>query len=111
MQGGVEVLAKKGLLRSNIQDFVQEVPVRQMAQGTPFSVSAAAHPLKELGGGNGEYEIFRPGGQLRAKVGLRPADHALGASVWHSARLQILTGRAFQSFQESLNKENTLNQN
>ena len=24
------------LLRSNIQDFVQEVPVRQMAQGTPF---------------------------------------------------------------------------
>ena len=24
------------LLRSNIQDFVQEVPVGQMAQGTPF---------------------------------------------------------------------------
>ena len=24
------------LLRKNIQDFVQEVPVSQMAQGTPF---------------------------------------------------------------------------
>ena len=32
------------LLRSNIQDFVQEVPVGQMAQGTPFSVPAMAHP-------------------------------------------------------------------
>ena len=30
------------LLRSNIQDFVQEVPVGQMAQGTPFG--ACAHP-------------------------------------------------------------------
>ena len=28
------------LLRSNIQDFVQEVPVGQMAQGTLFSVLA-----------------------------------------------------------------------
>ena len=40
--GGVQAgLAKNtncmaSLLRSNIQDFVQEVPVHQMAQGTPF---------------------------------------------------------------------------
>ena len=33
------------LLRSNIQDFVQEVPVGQMAQGTPFRC------LLWLGGG------------------------------------------------------------
>ena len=37
------------LLRSNILDFVQEVPVGQMAQGTPFR----SPPLrcKVLGGG------------------------------------------------------------
>ena len=44
-RGGPEVLGRKkpekrscvaGLLRSNIQDFVQEVPVSQMAQDTPF---------------------------------------------------------------------------
>ena len=34
------------LLRSNIQDFdfVQEVPLGQMAQGTPFSVACRGHP-------------------------------------------------------------------
>ena len=40
------------LLRSDIQDFVQEVPVGQMAQGTPF-LPAVAH-FKVLGGGKGE---------------------------------------------------------
>ena len=33
------------LLRSNIQNFAQEVPVGQMAQGTPLSMPAVAHPL------------------------------------------------------------------
>ena len=53
VQGGPEVLGRKtakntknrktlrncmaSLLRSNIHNFVQEVPVGQMAQGTPFS--------------------------------------------------------------------------
>ena len=40
------------LLHRHIQDFVQEVPVGQMAQGTPFR-----HPplnFKVLGGGKGE---------------------------------------------------------
>ena len=37
------------LLRSNIQDFVQEVPVGQMAQGTPFRCL-----LQGVGGGKGE---------------------------------------------------------
>ena len=34
------------LLRSNIQDFVQEVPVGQMAQGTPFPAVPPPHNLK-----------------------------------------------------------------
>ena len=45
------------LLHSSIQDFVQEVPVRQMAQGYPLSVPAVAHPPRFqglLGGGKGE---------------------------------------------------------
>ena len=55
-EGGPEVPAKNtktrktvwlGLLRSNIQDFVQEVPVGQMAQGTPLR-------CLPLGGGKGE---------------------------------------------------------
>ena len=41
------------LLCSNIQDFVQEVPVGQMAQGTPFG----ACRLKVLGGGKGEVNL------------------------------------------------------
>ena len=36
------------LLRSNIQDFVQEVPVGQMAQGTPFRCL----PWRRKGGGS-----------------------------------------------------------
>ena len=41
------------LLRSNIQDFVQEVPVGQMAQGTPFRCLPWPTPpnLKVLAGG------------------------------------------------------------
>ena len=41
------------LLRSNIQDFVQEVPVRQMAQGTlPWPTPPPRFQV--LGGGKGE---------------------------------------------------------
>ena len=40
------------LLRSNIQDFVQELPVGQMAQGTPFRCPSP--DFKVLGGGKGE---------------------------------------------------------
>ena len=52
------------LLRSNIQDFVQEVSVGQMAQGTPFRCLPwpTPRPLKVLGGGKGEVKggpIFR----------------------------------------------------
>ena len=42
------------LLRSNIQDFVQEVPV---GSGYPLSVPAVAPPIRDfklLGGGKGE---------------------------------------------------------
>ena len=41
------------LLRSNIQDFVQEVPVGQNGSGYPLSVPAVAHPppnFQNLGG-------------------------------------------------------------
>ena len=46
------------LLRSNIQDFVQEVPVGQMAQGTPFRCRGPP-PLKVLGGGKGQVNLPR----------------------------------------------------
>ena len=42
------------LLRSKIQDFVQEVPVGQMAQGTPFRCLPWPPPFPDLGGGKGE---------------------------------------------------------
>ena len=42
------------LLRSNIQDFVQEVPVGQMVQGTRFRCLPWPTPPKVLGGGKGE---------------------------------------------------------
>ena len=41
------------LLRRNIQDFVQEVPVGQMAQGTPFRCLLWPTPAISLGGGKG----------------------------------------------------------
>ena len=34
------------LLRNNIQDFVQEVPIGQMAQGTPFRCLGEVKPPK-----------------------------------------------------------------
>ena len=38
------------LLPSNIQDFVQEVPVGQMAQGTPFRCLPWPTPLPQFQG-------------------------------------------------------------
>ena len=40
------------LLRSNSQDFVQEVPVGQMAQGTPFPP-----PFRDLKRGKGRLNL------------------------------------------------------
>ena len=50
------------LLRSNIQDFVQEVPVGQMAQGTPFRCLRWPTPSQFQGvrrgkGGGSTYQV------------------------------------------------------
>ena len=42
------------LIRSNIQDFVQEVPVGQMAQGTPFRCLPWPTQFQVVGGRKGE---------------------------------------------------------